>query len=100
YVDEHKNLNRIIKQKNSLLKENLAVRKYSPAELKNMVDIWNEELIETGTKIIIRRAEFVYEFRTYIEDKFRDIVDNAYVPILNYESELLPEGNKADVESI
>jgi len=100
YVDELRNLNRLLKQKNTLLKDNLVYRKYSSEQLSNMVNIWNEELAEIGTKIIMRRIEFVSEFRMYIEDKFKDIVENAYIPILCYESELFNEGDFNTQESI
>lgn len=100
YVNELKDLNRILKQKNALLKENLSFKKYSPAELKNMITIWNEELAETGTKIIIRRVKFVSEFRKYIEDKFKDIVKDSYIPVLEYKCELVNEEDSYDEQAI
>ena len=57
-----------------------------------MIDIWNAELVEVGVKIMIRRARFVNEFRKYIEKKFKDIVCDSYIPILEYDSELI-KGN-------
>src|SRR5258706_11120000 len=65
YFDDLKNYNRVIKQKNALLKDNIALRKYSSAEMKSLVEPWNGELTEFGSRLITRRTRFVREFKPY-----------------------------------
>jgi DNA replication and repair protein RecF len=89
YFDDLKRYNRILKQKNSLLKDNLIYRKYSRNELLEMMDLWDKDMIETGTKIIMKRLSFVEEFQGYIRSYFKDIAGANYIPILEYESEML-----------
>ncbi len=93
YFDDLKNYSRVIKQKNSLLRENLSQRKYSEKQLNDMLKLWNDELVEYGIKIILKRIEVIKEFRTYIEDNFRKIVGDSYIPIIEYESEVLEDEN-------
>jgi DNA replication and repair protein RecF len=89
YFDDLKSYNRVIRQKNSLLKENFVFKKYSREKLREMVDLWNDELIQYGVNIVLKRVEIAKEFRKYLEKHFRSIVGDSYVPMINYESELL-----------
>jgi DNA replication and repair protein RecF len=92
YYDDLKNLNRLLKQKNSLLREHHFSRKYSATEIKDLLDGWNKELIDTGIKIIIRRLNFVKEFQNYMTSNFKNILGDTYKPCISYESELLEDG--------
>lgn len=89
YIDDLKNYNRVIRQKNSLLKENFLYKKYSQDKIRELLDIWNEELIQYGVKIVLKRLEIVKEFKKYLEQNFKSIVGDAYIPIINYDSELI-----------
>lgn len=84
YLENIKNLNRIIKHKNLLLRENLINRKYSGNELRRLIEIWNEKLVEVSVKIILKRAMFVEDFRDYLKKTFNDIVGVRYLPVLDY----------------
>jgi len=96
YLDDLRNLNRVIKQKNSLLKENFLYRKYSKGEMRKLVDSWNEELIQFGVKVLTKRLQFVSEFSRYMETNFNNMVGDSYLPLLDYESELTGEINRSD----
>lgn len=87
YFDDLRNYSRVVKQKNTLLRENLTQRKYGEKQLTDMLRLWNDELVEYGVKIILKRYEVLHEFRKYIEESFKKIVGNSYDPILVYESE-------------
>ena len=63
YLSNLSNYNRIINQRNSLLKE--IVHQQSLIET---LDIWDMQLIEYGTKIIDRRKEFVTQVNKIISD--------------------------------
>jgi len=94
YLGDLRSYNRVIKQKNALLKENVSFRKYSAAELSRLLDVWDHELVEFGSKIIEKRIDFTNEFVNFLTENFRYIVGDSYQPIMEYESEVFGyEGN-------
>jgi DNA replication and repair protein RecF len=88
YLDDLRNYNRVIRQKNSLLKSNLLNRRYSAAELKNFIETWNEELVLFGVKILIRRLDFLEDFKKYLAGCFNEIVGKRYIPVISYQSDI------------
>jgi len=96
YLSDLRKYSKIIKQKNSLLKENLAVRRYSVKELKDLVSVWNAELLDLAVKIMIRRLDFIEEFKLSINSCFNRIVGNKYIPVVSYQSEILEEAESAE----
>lgn len=91
YYDELKDYNRTLRQKNSLLKENFLYKKYSNEKIREMVEMWNDELTKFGSRIILKRISIVREFQKHLENNFENIVDEAYVPQINYENELIDD---------
>jgi DNA replication and repair protein RecF len=89
YFDDLRNFNRVVKQKNTLLKENYVQKKYPVSKLKEMIELWNDELVGFGVKVILKRLEVVSEFQRYIEENFKKIVGDYYIPAIIYESDLL-----------
>lgn len=101
YFDDLKNYNKVIKQKNALLKDNLSYIKYPPKELQRLLEPWNEEIASLGSKIMLRRIAFVKEFKPYLDKNFLEIVGNAYEPTLSYKSDTeLRESESGLSESI
>lgn len=96
YFDDLKNYTRIIRQKNSLLRDNLLTKKYSNSKLQELVEPWNLELIDSGIKIIQRRAEFTPEFQEYMNINFRDIAGENYQPVISYKPDIY-EGFNIDL---
>ena len=95
YFDALKNYNRIILQKNSLLKENLLYSKYTPSQLSSLIEPWNESLVNFGVKLILKRLQFVAEFQEYIENNFREIAGEFNIPVVVYNSSIIE--NEEDV---
>lgn len=93
YLNDLRKYSKIIKQKNSLLKENLVTRRYSNGELKELVRVWNAELLDLAVKLMIRRLDFIEEFKSYITACFFRIVGEKYIPVVSYESEILDEND-------
>lgn len=89
YLDDLKNYNRVIKQKNSLLRDNLFNGRYSRRELITLIEPWNEELADFGLKILLRRLDFIEEFKVYLNLCFSEIVGNRYLPVISYQSDIL-----------
>lgn len=89
YLNDLRKYSKIIKQKNALLKENLIQKRYSYNELKDLLAVWNSELLELAVKIMLRRLDFIEEFKIYLAASFAGIVGDKYLPVINYESEAL-----------
>ncbi|MCX7878293.1 MAG: DNA replication and repair protein RecF [Ignavibacteria bacterium] len=89
YLNDLRNYSRIIKQKNSLLRENKFTPRYQTAELRKMIEIWNGELAETAVKIIIRRLDFIETFRKILDSSFRKLINKNIEPIIRYECEYI-----------
>jgi len=98
YFDALKNYNRVVLQKNSLLRENAVFGKHTPSELDSLLAPWNETMINFGVKIIQRRLTFVKEFHEYVDRNFKDIAGQPIVPIITYESTLASELPSDEVE--
>lgn len=99
YFDDLKKFNKIIKQKNSLLKENLVKRRYSPGELKRLLEAWNDELVDFAARIVIKRLEFIQEFKPFLSVFFKEIVGNEYEPVIDYQSEVRLSLNEQELKS-
>ncbi len=96
YLSDLRKYSKIVKQKNSLLKENLSSRRYPAKELKDLVSVWNAELLELAVKIMIRRLDFIEEFKLSINSCFNRIVGSKYIPVVSYQSEILDDNGSAD----
>jgi DNA replication and repair protein RecF len=97
YLKDLKTYNRIIHQKNFLLKQNLIRCRYSESELNQMIETWNVGLVETGTRIIKKRIQTIKEFETIFNDIFKSITGLQYEPLIEYHCNLLPEENTGSV---
>ena len=100
YLNDLRKYNKIIKQKNSLLKENLSTGRYGRTELTDLLSVWNAELLDLAVKIMLRRLDFIEEFRKYVLESFNRIVGDKYIPIITYQSEIIDESesNENDIE--
>ncbi|MDD3337652.1 MAG: DNA replication/repair protein RecF [Lachnospiraceae bacterium] len=63
YLSDLTNYNKILNQRNKLLKDI-----YFDPNLKNTIDVWDEQLVQYGTKIIEKRNKFIYELNEIISD--------------------------------
>lgn len=63
YLNNLSNYNRVINQRNSLLKEI-----YDKDNLMDTLDIWDMQLVEYGTKVLERRKEFIEQVNKIISD--------------------------------
>ncbi len=88
YLDLLKDLNRILKQKNALLKNYQIGGDYSERDFRFILNSINEELINVTVDILIRRVNFLEEFKKYFEENFSRLLNNKDIPIINYYSEL------------
>ncbi|HMS63808.1 MAG TPA: DNA replication and repair protein RecF [Ignavibacteria bacterium] len=93
YLDHLKDLARILKQKNSLLRNYTVFKKYTYSELKNLLSSYNEKLTEVSSRIIFKRLNFLREFRNYFERNFSFLLTQDNRGYINYFSDILGEVN-------
>ena len=83
YLNNLSNYNRIVNQRNHLLKE----IDYNKGALETL-DIWDIQLIQYGNKIIERRQKFIEEINKIINEYF-DIRHNEYLNKAKQKREVL-----------
>ena len=86
YLYNLNNYNKIVNQRNSLLKE-IA---YKP-ELKDTLSIWDAQLVAYGTKIIERRISFIEQLNRIIFQIHKNISGGREELLLCYEPEVSAE---------
>ena len=91
YLDFLKDLGKLIRQKNALLKNNLYFKTYSGNELSDLLCSYNEKFVEISSNIIFRRLRFLIEFRSFFENNFRFLITNNDKASMSYYSELFGE---------
>lgn len=84
YLEYLKDLNRLIKQKNALLKDFKENGKTGKYDFMNILDSYNEKLIEISSEIIFRRFEFLADFKNFFEDKFNFLTSGYDFPVIDY----------------
>jgi len=101
YLNDIRSFSRILKQKNAFLKDNLFSKRYSYVELSQMLELWNNELVNTGLRIAVRRLDFIENFKKLLAEGFRELVDSDYEPIIEIESDLFEGSNhNTDIDLI
>lgn len=100
YLDYLKELAKILKQKNALLRNYSLFKKYSFGELKNLLNSYNEKLIDVSSHIIFKRLNFLSEFEHYFERNFSNLLFPEHRANISYYSDMLAdtEHGKAKLE--
>ncbi|MBN2410793.1 DNA replication/repair protein RecF [candidate division KSB1 bacterium] len=97
YLDDLKKYERILKQKNKILN-------YSGdrSHLKEQVDIWNAQLVQTGTNLMLDRAKMVEEINGCLAEYYKVITRSDHTLKITYqpcvpikESQTIPDTFKA-----
>lgn len=91
YLDFLKDLGKLIRQKNALLKNNLYFNAYTGNELSDLLCSYNEKFVEISSNIIFRRLRFLIEFRSFFEKSFGFLITNNDKASMSYYSELFGE---------
>ena len=81
YLNNLSNYNRIINQRNSLLKDI-----YGQKNLMETLDIWDMQLVSYGTKVLERRKEFICQVNEIISDMHYILTGGKERITLSYES--------------
>jgi DNA replication and repair protein RecF len=80
YFDSFSRYKRVLAQRNFMLKEE------SPD--MSMLDIWDEELCEHGSRIILERKKFIEKLREISRDIHHDLTEKREALDIKYESDI------------
>lgn len=84
YLDELILYNRHLLNRNALFKQIAITRSYDPT----LLEIYNEQLIASGTKIYHKRKEFMIEFIPLFDKYYQFLTDDKEQVNLQYQSQL------------
>jgi len=94
YLEDLKIYRRALQQKNALL--GIEDKK----EIKNQISIWNEKLIEHGSRIIFHRLDFIDFLNKYLSEYYNKISKLNDRIIVNYQTSLGDGDSLSDEEKI
>ncbi len=89
---------RILKQKNSLLKNQLNGNALSGKDFRNLLNSINEKMTEYSCEILRRRFELLNQFRGYFEKSFSYLIEKDDMPGIKYYSSYLNDENINEYE--
>lgn len=84
YLDDLIAYNRALVQRNLLLKQMAGVIRFD----QSLLDPWNDQLAQFGTRISERRKKFVEDFIPVFADLYRHLSDDAEIAGIEYISQL------------
>jgi len=84
YLDELILYNRHLLNRNALLKQIAVTRSYDPA----LLEIYNEQLIQSGNKIHLKRQNFMGDFIPLFDQYYRFLTEDREQVQLQYQSQL------------
>lgn len=87
YLEDLVEYRRALRQRNKMLLD-AKLAKRTPG---SALEPWTDLLVRSGSRIALRRREFVEEFRPYVERAFSTLAGAEEQPTLGYLSEILPE---------
>jgi DNA replication and repair protein RecF len=80
YLDDLIRYRKIVRQRNRLL----ADIHMHPDQLDLMLEPWDRQLMETGSRIIARRGTLVRKFQSYLEQAHKELAGSGLVPSISY----------------
>ena len=84
YLDELILYNRYLANRNALLKQIAVTRSYDPA----LMEIYNEQLVSSGSKIFLKREQFMQDFIPLFDKYYEFLTDKRERVSLYYSSQL------------
>ncbi len=103
YLQYLKDLAKILRQKNALLKNYSLFRKYSFSELKDLMNSYNEKLADVSSKIIFKRLNFLDEYMKFFEKNYAMLLNREHFAYIGYRTDvpdIINEGLKPDADDI
>jgi DNA replication and repair protein RecF len=82
---------RALKQRNRVLSEAREIR----ADATMMLEPWNEQLVQLGGYLMMRKKRFIEEFQSYFRTAYQHLVGDEEMPAIEY----VPNGVPADCDT-
>ena len=80
---------RVLKQRNALLKSARTNRRSSnTSSMMQTLDVWNEQLIDTGTAMIVERCAGIEALQPHLAERYAFLADGARA-VMQYDSALI-----------
>ncbi|MFU8859359.1 MAG: DNA replication/repair protein RecF [Cyclonatronaceae bacterium] len=93
YLSDLIEYRRIVKQRNRLL----ADPRYRSAELDAFLEPWNRQLVQTGSRIIRKRASVLSQFAHYLQETYDLISGIGHRPHFHYKTIVSDPGNENEL---
>lgn len=81
YLENLLEYKKILKQRSSLF---IKLKDYYSKDLMDELEVWDERLYEVGSKLILFRKNFVFEFNDYVKDVYSRIMNGSEKPAIEY----------------
>jgi DNA replication and repair protein RecF len=81
YLDVLLEYQKILRQRTALLSR---IREGNMVNGKNELEVWNQKLISTGEQIINYRIKFLKDFKPYVSESYKKIMEEKESPDINY----------------
>jgi DNA replication and repair protein RecF len=85
YLEDLIEYRRVLRQRNRVLLD----AKLKRLECKELLEPWTGELIDRGSRITVRRAAFVEEFKPLVEGAYNDLAGTMETPGIRYDPSIL-----------
>jgi DNA replication and repair protein RecF len=82
YLEDLLEYRRVLRQRNRVLFDSKASR----TDASDLLDPWNEELVDRGVRIVHRRSLFLEELQPLVAESYSSIAGRAEKPMMRYES--------------
>ena len=91
---------RVLKQRNALLKSAGAARRSNPEEVHRTLEVWDEQVATLGSEIICARAALVELLTPRAASAYAELIDSGATVGMTYVSSIgdIPFGDRAEVE--
>jgi DNA replication and repair protein RecF len=86
---------RVRKQRNKLLQE----YRGPVSSLKIYIEPWDEQLIDTGSRIVAKRTEVLNRFKKYLSEQFESFAGTDLEPGLSYQTFCAPDTSSEKIRS-
>ena len=91
YAGIKSDYDRVLKQRNALLKSSGPARKNNLDSVLATLDIWDEQLVNFGSQIIFSRNEIIKELLPYVVKSYAELAPSSKAISISYQPNVLSE---------
>ena len=91
YAGIKSDYDRVLKQRNALLKSSGPARRNNLDSVLTTLDIWDEQLVNFGSQIIFSRNEIIKELLPYVVKSYAELAPSSKALNISYQPNVLSE---------